>query len=303
MQLRDPRLPVIAMLVAAMAAVFAVTPAAAQEDAKPRIAVVDFRNTSSWHYWGPQLGQAAAEELTTQLVQAGDFTVVERSRLQSLLQEQDLGQSGRVDASTAAEIGRLLGVQAIVTGSITQFSIETKSGGIGPVSASFTQAESVLDVRVVNTETGEIMLAAEGEGSKKFGGARIENVNYRQTYNAGIAQEALRPAVETAVEKIRGMKDQLAAVKPKAPPGQVVGVSGEDYYVDRGENFGVESGQRFDVYRVVDEIRNAQGELLDTVTEKVGVLEVERVLSQSSVCRLVSGGAKQGDEVRAQGGG
>lgn len=303
MQLRDPRLPVIAILAAVLAVVLAAPPAAAQEDGKPRIAVVDFRNHSRSYYGGPQLGRAAADELNTQLVQSGAFTVVERSRLQALIAEQDLGQSGRVDASTAAELGRLLGVQAIVTGSITQFSVQTTGGGIGPVSASYSEAESKMDVRVVNVETGAIMAAVEGGGKKRFGGARFEDVDFRRNFNAGLAQEALRPAVESAVERIVGMKDQLAAVQPEAPPGQVVGVSGEDYYVDRGENFGVEAGKRFDVYRVVDEIRNAEGELLDTVTEKVGVLEVERVLSQSSICRLASGDAKQGDEVRAQGGG
>lgn len=303
MKLRDPKLPLIAILVASTILAAGPAPAAAQEDANPRIAVVDFRNHSTSYYGGPQLGKAAADELNTQLVQSDAFTVVERSRLQSLIAEQDLGQSGRVDASTAAEIGRLLGVQAIVTGSITQFSVQTTGGGIGPISASYSNAESVLDVRVVNTETGAIMAAVEGEGSKKFGGAAFEDVNFHQNFNAGLAQEALRPAVEKAVEKIVGLKGELAAVKPEAPPGQVVGVNDQDYYIDRGENFDVEVGQRFDVYRVVDEIRNAEGELLDTVTEKVGVLEVTRVLSESSITELVSGEAGQGDEVRAQEGG
>lgn len=300
------RAPVPTALVLALSTVLAgvvAAPAAAQEDSKPRIAVVDFRNTSRGYYTGARLGKAAADELTTQLVKAGDFTVVERSRLQSLIAEQDLGQSGRVDAGTAAKIGQLLGVQGIVTGSITQFSIETKSGGIGPVSASYSNAESKLDLRVVDTSTGEILLAAVGEGSKKFGGARFEDVSFRDNFNAGLAQEALRPAVMSAVEKITELKSELASIEPKAPPGKVVGVSGEDYYINRGKNFGVEAGQRFEIYRVVDEIRNADGELLDTVTEKVGELEVERVLSKSSICRVVSGDAKKGDEVRGQDGG
>jgi hypothetical protein len=78
-----------------------------------------------------------------------------------------------------------------------------------------------------------------------------------------------------------------------------VGARDGSVYIDRGENFGVEVGQRFDVYRVVDEIRDSQGNLLDTVTEKVGVLEVTRVLSQSAVCSIVEGDASEGDEVRA----
>ncbi len=283
----------------------AVTPDAlpAQEDGKVRIAVVDFGNNSTWNHWGPRLGEAAANELATQLVQSGDFSVIERSRLEAIMAEQRLGQSGAVDASTAAEVGKLLGVQAIVTGAVTSFSIDQTGGGIGPFQASFGEAESQLDVRLVNTTTGEIMMAVESSGKEGFGGARFEDVNFQRSYDAGIAQKALRPAVQEAVTRISEMKSQLAAIEPEAPPGEVVGTGDNGVYIDRGENFDVETGQRFDVYRVVDEIRSSDGELLDTVTEKVGVIEVTRVLSQSSVCRVVSGDAGEGDEIRPQGGG
>lgn len=289
--------------IAAVATASTPTDAPAQPTDKPRIAVVDFRNSSTWTYWGPRLGQAAADELATQLVQSGKFTVVERSRLESIMAEQKLGQSGAVSTGTAAEIGQLLGVQAIVTGSITQFSIDRKGGGIGPLSASYSEAESVMDVRLVDTSTGEILLATEGSGKKRFGGARFKDVNFQQNYDAGVAQEALRPAVEKTVEEIEGLRSKLASIQPKAPPGRIVGESGGNLYINRGENFGVETGQRFDVYRVVDEIRDSQGELLDRVTEKVGVVEVTRVLSQSAICQVASGEAQEGDEVRPRGSG
>ena len=66
-------------------------------------------------------------------------------------------------------------------------------------------------------------------------------------------------------------------------------------YIDKGENFGVVVGQRYDVYRVVDEIRDASGTLLDTITEAVGIIEVSRVLAQSSVGTVVEGEAAEGD--------
>lgn len=295
---RYARTPPALFLMLSMAATAGATHALAQESQKPRLAVVDFRNSSSWSFWGPKLGQAAADELATQLVQTDEFTVVERSRLEALMAEQQLGQSGAVAAGTAAEIGRLLGVQAIVTGSITQFSIDRKGGGLGPLSASFSEAESVLDIRLVDTSTGEILLAAEGAGKKRFGGARFKDVNFQQTYDAGVAQEALRPAVENTVQEIVGLRSRLASIKPKAPPGEIVGASGEDFYINRGENFGVEAGDSFEVYRIVNEIRNSDGELLDRVTERVGVVRVTRVLSQSAICELVSGDAAEGDEVR-----
>lgn len=266
---------------------------------KVRIAVMDFANNSGWTYWGEQLGSAAADELVTQLVKSGEFSVIERERLQAILAEQQLGMSGAVTPSTAARIGELLGVQAILTGSITQFSIDRKSGGIGPVSANYTEAESRLDVRVVDTTTGEILLVAEGDGKKRLGGFAVEDVNFEQSFDRGVAQEALRPAVEKAVDRVLDAKTELESLEAPAARGNVVGANEGSYYVDRGENFGIEVGQRFDVYRVVDEIRDASGTLLDTVTEKVGVLEVTRVLSQSSICSLVEGEAAEGDEVRA----
>ena len=46
---------------------------------KIRLAVMNFENNSSWHYWGDNLGYAAADELVTQLFSTGKFSLVERS--------------------------------------------------------------------------------------------------------------------------------------------------------------------------------------------------------------------------------
>jgi hypothetical protein len=71
---------------------------------------------------------------------------------------------------------------------------------------------------------------------------------------------------------------------------QVVGASENGaFYIDKGENSGVFVGQRYEVYRVVDEIRDASGNLLDTITDRVGMLEVTRVLGQSSISTVVEG--------------
>jgi hypothetical protein len=54
-------------------------------------------------------------------------------------------------------------------------------------------------------------------------------------------------------------------------------------------------GQRYEVMRVVDEIKDAAGNVLDRITESVGVLEVTQVLGQSSICRVVEGQVAEGD--------
>lgn len=272
--------------------------AVAQQAAKARIAVVDLRNTSGWNYWGEALGEAAADQLTGELVNTGEFSVIERDRLQALLAEQGLGQSGALDASTVASIGQLLGVQAIVTGSITKFAIDTKRVGIGPAAVSRTEAEVELDVRVVDTGTGEILFVAEGSAKKTLGGVAFKDIGFEATFDRGLAQEILDPAIGQTVEALLGQTEMLAALTPPPTPGLIVGSSEGSFYIDQGENLGIQVGQRFDVFRVIDEIRDGEGNLLDTLTEQVGVLEVTRVLSQSSICQVVEGEAQEGDTVK-----
>jgi hypothetical protein len=234
-------------------------------------------------------------------VKTGEFAVIERQQIDAVLSEQKLGMSGAVDAATAAKIGKLLGAQAMVVGSITQFSLDRKSAGIGPLAATYTEAESVLDARVVNTTTGEIIMVAEGSGKKRFGGAAYKNYNFERDMDAGVAQEALRPAVEKAVRTILEQKGQLAELAGAGGAlGQVVGTGDAGSYIDRGQNTGIKVGQRFDVLRVIDRITDANGNVLDEVTDVVGVLEVTRVLSQSAICKVVSGEAKEGDRIRPQ---
>ncbi|MDA1095624.1 MAG: hypothetical protein O3A25_20555 [Acidobacteria bacterium] len=277
-------------------AVWLLTPAIAA--AQPRVAVMTFENNSTWAYWGDNLGAAAADELVTQLLKTGSYALVERSQLAAVLAEQDLGASGAVDASTAARIGQLLGVQLILTGSITQFSIETVSGGFRGIGGSRSKAETMLDVRLVDTTTGQILLAEEGAGSKTWGGGVFSGANLGRDFEVGVAQEALRPAIEQVTAALASQAGRFASLAPVAPVAQVVGGNAGDFYINQGENLGIRVGQRFAVIRVVDEIKDGNGAVLDRITDRVGVLEVTRVLSQSAVCSVVEGEATEGDTIQ-----
>ena len=276
-------------------------PATAEEEQQGqdriRVAVMNFENNSSWSFWGDMLGYAAADELVTQWFGTGKFSLVERSQLETILAEQGLGQSGRVNSAQVAEIGRLLGVQLILTGSITQFSIDTKGGGIRRfgLSAEYSEAESNLDIRLINTNTAEIMFAAYGEGKVRLGNFQIDGVNFRQDFDAGLAQEALRPAVEDVVRKIADQSDSFASIQTPVTPAQIVGSNAGNFYVDKGDNYDVTVGQRYEVHRIVDEIKDANGNVLDQITEIVGIIQVARVLGQSSIATVTEGEAAEGD--------
>ena len=284
-------LAVAAVCVAAM-------PGTALAQAKVRVAVMNFENNSTWTYWGDNLGRAAADELATQLVQSGKYIVVERAQLDAILQEQNLGASGAVTPATAAKVGKLLGVQLLLTGSITQFSIQRTSVAMRGIGGTYSNAESKVDARLVNTETGEVMVVAVGQGNKRMGGGYFHGVGAERTFDQGAAQEALRPAVEQVVVRLSAQSGRLQSLTPAAPEGQIVSTRAGLFYINRGQNAGVTVGQKFNVHHVVDEIKDADGRLLDKVIEQTGVLEVTQVLSQSAVCKLVSGKAAVNDAVK-----
>ena len=74
----------------------------------------------------------------TQLVQSGKYVVVERAQLDAILQEQNLGASGAVTPATAAKVGKLLGVQLLLTGSMTQFSIQRTSVAMRGIGGTYS---------------------------------------------------------------------------------------------------------------------------------------------------------------------
>src|SRR3954462_786744 len=91
---------------------------------KPRIAVLEFKNKADNQWWYHGGAAAAQDVFVTERVKSGKFRVVEREQLQALMEEKHLSLSGDVDPSTAVKIGKLLGVNYLLTGSVTEYGAE-----------------------------------------------------------------------------------------------------------------------------------------------------------------------------------
>src|SRR6266481_9928978 len=104
---------------------------------KKRVAILDFdygtvRTDVAAIFGSDQdVGKGIADMLVDRLVNGGKYSVIERKKLDTLLAEQNFSNSDRADPSSAAKIGKLLGVNAIIVGSITQFGRDDKSTKIG----------------------------------------------------------------------------------------------------------------------------------------------------------------------------
>jgi hypothetical protein len=220
-----------------------------------------------------------------------------------------MGQSGAVTPEQAVELGKLLGAEYLITGELTGFNISERGGGLNvggfQVGASETRAESAMNVRVVRVETGEIVAATQAQSNEVLGrGIVTDVIQTGQTteYNPTIADQALGPAIQTILAALVEARDRMPTSGPLAAvPAEVTGV-GQDgsIYIDDGQDAGVLEGTRFRVVRVVDVIRDRDGNVLDEITDQVGIVQVTRVLSQSSVGTVVEGSAEIGDRLERE---
>lgn len=146
---------------------------------RPVVAVLDFTNSTQAHWWRADVGRELGGMLANELVSTGAFKVVERQKLDSVLGEQDLGASGRVSKSSAAKMGKVTGAQYLVTGKVAAYEENTSGtgGGFGFKGVSLggksSKAYLAIDLRVVNSTTGEVEYVRTIEGTSKGGGLNI----------------------------------------------------------------------------------------------------------------------------------
>jgi curli biogenesis system outer membrane secretion channel CsgG len=263
---------------------------------KLRVAVVAFENNSTWSYWGGRLGEAAADVFVTALMDTGKFSIIERDKVDIVLAEQDFGASGRITPQTAARIGKMLGVDLLLTGSVSQFSIRRTGGGIRGVGVGVTTGKVVLQSRLVNTTTGEIVVAAEEENKKTLIGARFKSINFRQNFDYGMANEIMHPAVEKMVGKI---VQKTSGMSSTAHSGRVIKTSGNKVWINLGADSGVRVGDEFEVVRKGEELIDPDtGLSLGAEEEKVGTIVVTEVKEKYAIATIQSGSAQAKDYLK-----
>src|SRR3990172_12936975 len=78
---------------------------------KKRVAVFVFEDKTdkTWHWWDRKgVGEGVSDMLITELVKTGNYRVMERTEIDEIMKEQQLGASGFVTQESAAEVFKLL---------------------------------------------------------------------------------------------------------------------------------------------------------------------------------------------------
>lgn len=321
------------MVVLALAAGLAERPAGAQSAAgrRPRIAILDFDyatvQTNSAAIFGTNVdvGRGITDLFVTDLVKNGTFSIIERKALDKVMSEQNFSNSNRADPNSAAKIGKLLGVDAIVEGSITEFGNETKKTnlggggggwngfGLGGFGHSNSKANVGITARLINIDTGEIMAVAEGTGQSSrsstsmlggggdwhgFGGGNADfgSSDFQNT----IIGEATKQAVDKLTADLVSSAGKVS-VRTIQVDGLVAAVDGGQVILNVGRKAGVNVGDQLEVVRVTQVIKDpATGQVIRRMTSTVGVVKATDVDDASAVCSVVSGaGFQTGDSVKS----
>ncbi|MBI3665248.1 MAG: curli production assembly protein CsgG [Acidobacteria bacterium] len=274
------------------------------------------------------VGKGIADLLVDELVKSGVYSVIERKSLDKILAEQNFSNSDRADPASAAKIGRLLGVDAIIIGSITQFGRDDKSTdvgggavsrlggrfGIGGVSKKEAKATVGIAARVVNTETGEILASATGKGESTRSGTSLLGSGGGSGSAAGggydmtsknFAATILGEAVNQAVRSVAKELDQDAARLPSRKiqvEGLIADVSQGTVILNVGGKAGVKAGDHLQVRRSTREVKDpATGKVLRRIEDKIGEIVITEVDEGSAVGTYTGATpAKVGDRVVSQ---
>jgi curli biogenesis system outer membrane secretion channel CsgG len=154
-------------------------PARVSSDGRPIVAVAEFKNETNAGWWSGGVGSDLAGLLSNELSNTGSFQVVERQKLQSVMEEQNLMASGRAKLSEAAQIGKLTGAEYLVTGTVTSFEANTGHSGGGfsfggvSIGGKSSTAYVAIDIRVIDTTTGNVQFSRTIEGTAKSGGSSV----------------------------------------------------------------------------------------------------------------------------------
>ena len=184
---------------------------AQEKTGKRRVAVFVFEDKTDhrYHWWnGQPVGDGMSDMLTTTLVKSGKYRVMERAQMEQLLKEQGLGMAGVTTPQTAAQAGKMLGVELAIMGAVTEFGYKKVSTGgalkkIG-IGASVGKQSAVVgvDVRFVDVSTGEILTAESVRKENSKGSVDIDTRDISFDNQAQFDESLVGKATRAAVDEV-----------------------------------------------------------------------------------------------------
>ena len=246
--------------------------AASMQSEKLRIGVVPFQNSSTLR--DAAMSGRLAEFLTAELMQNRNYELIERNRIDTIAREQAFGMQGNVDPSTAAQVGKILGLDYIVYGSLLEANANTETSTSSNRTTYTTRAKAVVSVTVVEVETGRIIISERGEATRSY-----YHGETRPSSSADHYSDSIKEAIGKAGFAIRR---DIAPLEPA-----VIRVSGKEVTLDMGREAGLSEGQKFEIVREGEALTDLQGNIIDVETIKIADITIKSVTANTAIATVV----------------
>ncbi|MEK7286363.1 MAG: CsgG/HfaB family protein [Nitrospirota bacterium] len=268
---------------------------------KARVAVARFGANDRFAqvYGGWDIGGGLAAQLVTELINSGRVIVVERAILSQLLREQELAASKLVSKETATRVGDMLGVDYLLVGEVTEFEQKAVGGGMQAgflsglfpkVSAEFSAAHVGIDLRIIDTATGEILHSQRVEG-RAWERATAVDANAKLLTFGGDAfhktplGKATRDVIRDALTFTLGIiSNQLESYDWL---GKVIHQEDSLFYVNVGVGSGVRVGDSLSVFSIKKTLTDPEtNQVVGIVEEPVGDLTVVSISEKFAKAKI-----------------
>jgi curli biogenesis system outer membrane secretion channel CsgG len=240
--------------------------------------------TSSIQGADPQSFQTMLE---TQLLKAGKFTIIERSRLVEILREKGLGTVGITNGDKS--ISGLQGVDYLVYGTITQLGRQGQAANFGGFGFASNKVAMAVDLRVVDAHTGEIRYA--------------DTVQEQVSGGTAIAMRGFSTGGNTAdplgeVERLTA-KSITALITTTIYPIKIITRQSDGTYIVNYGDSVLTAGDTLKVFKLGESFKDPDtGKILGSEETEIGLLKVSETTPSFSKAVLVSGAAAAGNTAR-----
>ena len=221
--------------------------------------------------------------LSTAFTKTRKFSVLERSSLDKIANEQMFSASGAVDPKTAVKMGKMTGASFVLVGSITSFGTEKKETGAFGIKVSSSESKIGIDIRLVDSTTGTVVMAESFSKAESKSG--IKGTVMGATYKENLKKGPLADLARIVANQI-SKKCMFAVFPPK-----IIQVKADTVAVNYGDGV-LSVGELYDIYSLGEALIDPDtGEILGAGEELVGSLKINRTTAKFCYADIIEGGA------------
>lgn len=261
---------------------------------KLKIAVFPFENRAGIQAENIELN--TAHLVAQELAKSSNIVVMPWSQVEAYIQAKGIPMP--ISQNTAPLIGRSLGLNAIVTGTISEVSQMQKREPwkkyIHFIFKRKSYVNSVLIARVIDVDTGVILGSDVAKGEVKTG--QSEEDVWLSSAGGGVSQQTISESMDEAIAALADeVKESLSLTPWKGFIGEV---NGDRAIISSGSDIGMKIGDQFVVFSTDETVTNLAGQTFSIPGPVKARLEVIHVMPSTSELKIVSGEAAPGETIQ-----